>query len=177
MKHFLILLFCFQLSIRVHAQKHLGGKLLGKEATCYQNKDFVKREFRKIAVKTGTQDAKADKKIISEYKDLNIALVSWLDLFPPVKDYSDNEIKKALNEKNIDGVISIDVTSDQKVGIYASKETYLELSFTDLETNIKAINFIGRSSLGVYSSLFAPEKTTLKFVRLTYDDLKNTIIP
>ena len=166
----LILIVALITFVNAKAQKHIGSKFTGNEATVYDNKDFVKTQFKKIVIQSGSQDIKTDKKIISEYKDLNVIKVSWLELFPPVKEYSDDDIKNKLQANEIDGWIKITVKS--KSNRLLDKEGDMELSVISTKDNVKAVKCIGRTTIGMYSGLLAPEKTILKFVRLTYDDVK-----
>lgn len=177
MKTLVVLFAMAFMPLAVVSQKHVGSKAMGTDATMYENKEFVKRQFKKLVVRTGTSDVDYDKKIISEYGDLQTPIVSWLDVFPPIKDYSDEEVKTICSKNGIDGIISVTLKQADNIGLYNTKQNRYELALTDLETNLKAVTFLGKSSLGAFSSAVAPQKTILKFVRMTHDELKRVVIP
>lgn len=140
----------------------------------YENPEFVNHEFNKVLILTGVADAdfKWDQKIMKEFEGLQLKISSAMSLFPPLKEYTPEDIKKICEANKADGLITVQQTKDGKYNGYESKAGFT-LTLLDVATGLRAVYFTGTStSLG-----FNDEKNKQKFIRVLLPDLKRIMTP
>lgn len=123
-------------------------KSIHGNATMFVNEDYVQRDFSKLLLITGSIDPDTNEKIQGQFKKVGIETVTSLKLMPPVKEYSDEEVMEICQKNNIDGIVRVKVTGQEKSNARALAQTLynLEVTVTDIQENLNAVNFIGTSS-------------------------------
>jgi hypothetical protein len=163
----LLIIAAVLLPLFTHAQKEI--KSIDGQATMFVNEQFSKREFKKILIISPIVKLSEYDKIIDQFKKIGVTAIPGVQLLPPIKEYTNDEVKQICEKNNIDGIVNVEVTDTKQVnGItpLAAKSDRIEmkLSLNDL-SGAMAVNFIGRS--------FAPsaEKGVLKFVKVVIEEL------
>jgi hypothetical protein len=130
---------------QVQAQKKINGEFA--DAIMYINKDYKKQSgFQKVLVQSGIHDPKIDKKILDEFRKIGILAVSGMELTPPIKEYTADDIKKICEENRIDGVVTIERQGYETSMLYNTKtKVNLTLTIQDMVQNLPVATFIGYS--------------------------------
>lgn len=171
----LITLLALMLSLSVSAQKKIGSSFGGDVGNVFVNEEYKPKKFKKILVISSVMDEKMNKKIMEAFSDLKVPMVNWIEVLPPVKEYTDDE-RKAIYEKNgIDGVINIKtIDTDRQTVLYATSTIMkFESEFVDLSTNTNAAKFVGQTTLGSLST--NAEKGVLQWAKLISPEIESLI--
>jgi hypothetical protein len=174
MKNTIVIILLILITATGYCQRTIKTKLQDAEATIFIDKDYRSRPYKKIIVYTGITNAKDNGKIFAELKDLG-TLVNSIDLFPPVKEYTEEETKKIYADNGIDGVIKIEVKKSEMQAM-ASRKTDFDVTLTDLITNANAAKFICVGYLGYLNSGTNENKAIVKGISLIADELKRLIL-
>lgn len=153
-------------SMTAFSQKEI--KTIYGDAVIYVNKDYVTHAFSKLLIITGSHDRDMNTKILTLFSKNGVVALSSMDLLPPIKEYSDEEIKKICAENNVDGIVKITVKDKQKSNarVLAQTKFYLEASLYDLKSNITAVNFVGNAAA------MEIDKAVYNYFRAIMDELK-----
>lgn len=128
------------------AQKEI--KSIHGNATMFVNGEYQPREFAKLLLITGSIDQETNKKIQGQFQKMGVPTVTSLEVMPPVKEYTDEEVKVICEKNNVDGIVQVKITGQEKSNARALAQTLynLEVTVIDLKSNLNAANFIGTSS-------------------------------
>ncbi|GHM98791.1 hypothetical protein WSM22_02810 [Cytophagales bacterium WSM2-2] len=167
---FFIYMICIE---SILAQRQIG--VSGTQATVYEDPEFVKRDFKKVVIKTGVDDMDQDEKVMKEFESLKVEKISWLKLFPPIKEYNDSSVARICKSNGVDGIIKmVEKSTEVGAGVYAqgSKRAKFELTVIDVATMTNVAKYTGGTAI---TALDVPLKTYIKFARLTRDDLNGVL--
>ena len=107
------------------AQSKIQGGL-AQHAFVYLQPGYEAVGYNKILLAYNAQsmDAEWDAKIKAEFTDRNIQVVTFLELFPPLREYTAAEIEQTCVQNGVDGIMTFHITSGpqnyrpQLVGYY-----------------------------------------------------------
>lgn len=99
--------------------------------TSFTDPDFMGKKYSKICVVVEVGDfatkKELEKKICSELKNLRVETVIGSDLFPPTRNWTDEQIKNQLTKMEIDGYLNVQVLNqsidDRVLGTTTVTET------------------------------------------------------
>lgn len=140
---------------------------MGGEGFIYKNPMYDCRKFNKILVVTNVRSNKDwEDYILEDFTKNGFNVVGELDLFPPFKKYSEQDVKAICNKNGIDGILSV-VQTDKEFsnttvlgyGFYGSsiwgisntyrqEKLFLEITMFDPIINENAFVIIGNSLYG-----------------------------
>lgn len=153
MKKTILTIYAITLCFVVSAQKEI--KSIYGNATMFVNPEFTPREFSKLLLITGTIDKDTNAKIQNQFKKIGMETVASLDVMPPVKEYTDDDLKAICSRYNVDGIVRVKVTDKDEsshgkglIAIQFESQTIfnLEVSLFDVNNNVLAVNFVGTSA-------------------------------
>lgn len=118
------------------------------KTTSFTDPDFMGKKFSKICVVVEVGDFATKKelesKIRSELKDVNVEAVIGSDLFPPTRNWTDEQIKFQLNKMEIDGYLNVQILSQAVDDRLLGTSTFTET--VGQETNVgKKAKYIERT--------------------------------
>lgn len=128
------------------AQKEI--KSIHGYAKMFVNADHTPRTFSKLLLITASIDEETNEKIKAQFAKAGIETITSLEVMPPVKEYSDDDVQKICERNGVDGIVRVKVTGQEKSNARALAQTRYDLEVTlfDIRTNVNAVNFIGTSS-------------------------------
>ncbi len=156
-----------------YAQKTIKTKMKDAEATVFINKDYKSRPYKKIIVYTGVNDAKDNEKILAELYGI-APMVNSVDLFPPVKTYTEDDVKKIYAENGIDGILKIDLKGNETVGL--GRIMRMDITLTDAVLNVNGAVFNCKGSVGAFNSNTNENKIIVKIIKLLSEELRRLTI-
>jgi hypothetical protein len=117
------------------------------------------RNYRTLLVSAPFQNLEerkvAEDALVEEFSKLNLVVLRAIDIIPPVKEYSNEEFKTIFAEKNIDGVLIVQLTDAYTKTTYQSRSqtTYNPYTGINTQTNTNAINKPRREyAVNIYDS-------------------------
>ncbi len=126
------------------------------EISSFKNPDIKISEYKKILVKADVRDIKLrktlEKDLVSEFTKKEIDSVAYIDIFSPVKTYSETERDGILSENKIDCILSIELLDVQNNSEYIPKTT--STYYTSEYVNGQFINIPHTSTSGGYSASY-----------------------
>lgn len=150
----LILAVCFSLlpAADVASQKafKMSGFSTTVTGTIYLARDYKPLTFSRLLIFTGAHNVDINRLVIDEFGKIGIAAFNGVGHFPPVRDYSEEELNSFCQEREIDGIIHTWI-KDRWVTNEGSLTSEVELSLVDLRTN-------------------ATVATVFAYIRTSYDD-------
>lgn len=115
------------------------------KTTSFTDPDFINKKFSKICVVVDIGDLNVKKElestIMSELKDNNIEVFSGSDMFPPTRNWTDDQIKFNLNKNEIDGYLNVKIvekTIDDRftdVGVQRKYFSNFKTELIDVESD------------------------------------------
>lgn len=128
------------------AQKKISS--IHGNATMFVNADHSPRTFSKLLLITGSIDEDINKKIQAQFQKVGIETITSLEVMPPVKEYSDEDIKRICEKNGVDGIVTVKVKGQEKSNARALAQTRYDLEVTlfDITANMNSVNFVGTSS-------------------------------
>lgn len=167
MKH--LILIMAMVPTLVFGQKEI--KSIDGQATLFLNSEHTSRPFKKLLIISDVIKSDASKKITDQFSKAGIEAVTSLDLMPPVKEYSEDDIKQICTKHNIDGIVRIILTNRTSTnGVMTNTGSKMEFKVTveDVEAGTNAATFVGRS----FAPASNPEKGVLKFVKTIIEEIE-----
>lgn len=81
---------------------------MGGEGFIYKNPMYDCRKFNKILIVTNVSSNKDwEDYILEDFSDNGFNVMGELDLFPPFKKYSEQDVKTICDKNSIDGILSV----------------------------------------------------------------------
>jgi hypothetical protein len=100
------------------------------ETTSYRDPEFVGKQYDKICVFADIDDLKyrqmVEDEMVKDFRETGIYAVQGAMLFPPTRQWSDEDIHKVLVEKNLDGYLLIAWTDKHVDQVYKPGELVTE---------------------------------------------------
>ncbi|THD48577.1 MAG: hypothetical protein E7774_02775 [Bradyrhizobium sp.] len=120
----------------------------------YADRDLPAHPVTHVAVLVGaplplSQALVAD--LTSEAAKVNITVEDALTIFPPTRQYANDEIKRELKDRGIDGVLTVNVGDTGVMQQYAG--TLLSGSYSGSMTGTSTVNSYGGFSTATYSGV------------------------
>lgn len=117
-------------------------------ATMFVNTEHQPHEFSKLLLITGSVDEETNKKIQAQFQKIGIETITSLQVMPPVKVYSDEDVKAICQKHSVDGIVRVAVKGQEKSNARALAQTTYDLEVTlfDIQDDVIAVNFVGTSS-------------------------------
>lgn len=108
-----LLIIALIISIKCYSQTHLCYNIY-----YYKNPKHILKQYKNILIITNASFKSINymKRIAEKFK-YNMVISN--QLFPPIKNYTDNEIKEVLNANNIDGILYCKIISDSVISTYS----------------------------------------------------------
>lgn len=107
------------------------------DISSFKNPDINFSDYKKILVYGNSRDIDFQKSIenflVITFKENNIEAVSSIELIPPLKEYTEEDIQKILYENEIDGYLSVSVVSATEESVYIpqSSHTYYRSQYVN----------------------------------------------
>lgn len=166
------------------------SSLTGGKAFVYRNPEYITREFAKILVVTNVRnkDKKWENRFLKDFSQNGIKVVGELDLLPPIKEYSEDEVKRICDKNEIDGIFTV-VLTDRDISSYTTygyafsqstvwgfsipntqQKVFAELTLFDVRLGQNAAVIYGNSRYGgIYDST---DRLLRRFTRMAVNQLR-----
>ena len=166
---YLLLSAIFFQSLDCLAQKEFKGYSV--RGTMYVNGDYTRRPFPKLLIFTSLFDKKINKKILDEFEKIQLNAINSLNVLPPVKDYTQEELMTFYREYDFDYVITTEVKD--RIADEGVLTQQIQVTLFDVEKNNKAVIFVGRA----LSTTSDQDRAIHKFFRAAVKELAPIIVP
>lgn len=164
----MILVMVITTVITSSAQKKLKSKNIAR-GTVYINAEYKPRQFSKILLITPSHHLETNDKMKQEFVKMGIVAVTNLELLPPVKEYTDADIKEICEKNNVDGILKVGYksTGTRQPGLLEPIVDYeFDVRLEDLKQNLNAVTFLG------WAEANSQDKATHKFIKAIIPDLE-----
>ncbi|MFP4527788.1 MAG: hypothetical protein ACLFQX_04495 [Candidatus Kapaibacterium sp.] len=92
------------------------------ETTSFRDPEFIGKQYDKICVYADITDLKyrllIENEMVKEFREAGVNAVRGYDLFPPTREWSDDDIHRALVDKSIEGYLLIAWTDRNVEQVY-----------------------------------------------------------
>ena len=125
--------------------------------TIYINENHRAPGISRIIVFSGVHDVEVNEKIMNLFYDIGVRATNGFVLFPPLENYSEEDLINLSREKDFDALIWVDIKN--RTSHRGTLRTQAELTLHDLRSNVRYARAFG---YGI-SSITAPDKAVFKF--------------
>lgn len=119
----------------------------------FKNPDIDFSDYKKLLVYGNSRDIDFRKTIeadlVAAFSEQSIIAVSSIELISPVKEYTDEEIKKIITDNNIDGYLSVAVVTASEESAYVPQTSYT--NYRSQYVNGQLVSVPYTSTYGGYS--------------------------
>lgn len=152
---------------QAEAQKafRMGGSSAIATGTIYVDPEYVAPELSRVLVFTGVHNVDVNRSVIEEFGKIGVAAFNGVAFFPPIKEYTQEEIEAFCRERHINGIIDTHINDRWISEEIISMEIELSLVNVGDNSNIAAV-------FGFVRSAHAdPDKGMAKFFEAVVKEL------